>query len=87
MGSVSEKETARDGPPHCCAALAASCRGHTQPNRPPPPPPPPSPPTRTPSNPTGEKFPASYTRDLKKVMVETGKVAPTGCPEYGFLGF
>jgi peptide methionine sulfoxide reductase MsrA len=33
----------------------------------------------------GKAFPKQYTRDLKKRMVEMGKVGETGCPEYFFL--
>lgn len=33
----------------------------------------------------GKSFPAAYTRDLKAAMAAAGKIAPTGCPEYGAL--
>lgn len=32
----------------------------------------------------GDKFPASYTKDLKEVMAKSGKIGDTGCPEYFF---
>ncbi|KAL4418860.1 hypothetical protein ABPG77_002927 [Micractinium sp. CCAP 211/92] len=32
----------------------------------------------------GAAFPKSYTQDLKKAMIDSGKVQPTGCPEYIF---
>ncbi len=37
-----------------------------------------------PPPPAGAAFPKSYTQDLKKAMIDSGKVQPTGCPEYIF---
>lgn len=34
----------------------------------------------------GKAFPREYTKDLKEVAMEKGKVAETGCPEFFFMG-
>lgn len=33
----------------------------------------------------GEAFPKSYTRDLRQAMAASGKIDPTGCPEFVFF--
>ena len=34
----------------------------------------------------GKKFPAKYTKEMKKMMKDNGRVRETGCPEFFFLG-
>ncbi len=43
----------------------------------------PTPPATPPTN-TGAAFPKSYTEDLKRAMLEAGKIGRTGCPDYFF---